>query len=159
MLYRSGVDVLSCPSSASAPPPTLNTVHSSVFFLSASNDLKVIPLGWNGKNTWGFQTISTGACGCSTSRMATSVMCPFPVAARLPYKVTSNDAASGCLAKKISAAFRGPMVWLLEGPVPIRYNSLIDFICALFMFCKNMKYMPVVSFFRCFCAGRIFSLR
>ena len=30
----------------------------------------------------------------------------------------------GCLAG-------GPMVWLLEGPVPMRYSSLIDFILLM----------------------------
>ena len=55
-------------------------------------------------------------------------MWPRPVAARLPYRVTSNEAASGLRARNCSAALRGPMVWLLDGPVPMRYNSLIDFI-------------------------------
>lgn len=50
-----GVAFLSCPSSARAPPPTLKTIHSSVFLLFLSNDLNVIPLGWKGKNTCGFQ--------------------------------------------------------------------------------------------------------
>ena len=40
-----GVEPLSCPSSARAPPPTLKTVHSSVTFPFSFKDLKVIPLG------------------------------------------------------------------------------------------------------------------
>ena len=43
-------------------------------------------------------------------------MCPFPVAAKLPYKVTSNLAAEGFFFRNISAARIGPIVWLLDGP-------------------------------------------
>ena len=107
-------------SSASAPPPILNTVHASVSFPEASNETNFMPLGWKGRNILGSQIISTGAAGCRVSVMAMLVMCPFPVAARLPYKVTLNEEVSGCFSRKISAALRGPIVWLLDGPVPIR---------------------------------------
>ena len=98
----------------------LNTVHEPDSLPEASNETNFMPLGWNGRNSLGFQTMLTGACGCSTSSMATSVMCPLPVAARLPYSVTSKRAAPEWLARNISAALRGAMVWLLDGPVPMR---------------------------------------
>ena len=41
---------------------------------------------------------------------ATSVKCPLPVAARLPYKVTTNEDAPGHRPLNISAAFLGPIV-------------------------------------------------
>ena len=107
-------------SSANAPPPTLNTVHESVSIPAASTETNFIPLGWKGRNIFGSQMISTGAAGCRVSVMAMLVMCPLPVAARLPYKVTLNEEASGCFSRNSSAALRGPIVWLLDGPVPIR---------------------------------------
>ena len=88
-------------SSARAPPPTLNTVHWSVSLPSLSKETNFIPLGWKGRNILGSQIISTGAAGCSVSVMATLVMCPLPVAARLPYRVTWKAAASGCLSRNI----------------------------------------------------------
>ena len=36
-------------------------------------------------------------------------------------------ALSGSLWENMVAAFDGPIVWLLEGPRPILYNSLSDF--------------------------------
>ena len=86
-----------------------------------------MPLGWNGRNTLGFHSISTGPTGSSTSLMATSVMWPLPVAAKLPYSVTWKRVASGCAFRYVCAAFCGPMVWLDDGPLPIRNISLNDF--------------------------------
>ena len=63
--------------------------------------------------------------------MAVSVIWPLPVAAKLPYSVTSNAAASRCLPKNNLAALLGPIVWLLDGPLPILYNSLKDFIIEI----------------------------
>ena len=68
---------------------------------SLSKETNFMPLGWKGRNILGSQIISTGAAGCSVSVMATLVMCPLPVAARLPYRVTWNAAASGCLSRNI----------------------------------------------------------
>jgi len=64
-----------------------------------------------------------------------SVKCPRPVAARLPNKVTRYDVASLVRELNTSAAFRGPIVWLLEGPFPILYNSQID--SMKFLLCIN----------------------
>ena len=49
--------------------------------LSAS---KSMPLGWKESTVSGRQTISVGAMGWSTERMATSVRWPLPVAASEP---------------------------------------------------------------------------
>lgn len=79
-----------------------------------------MPLVWKGSTMSAFHTISTGAIGSSTALMVTSVMCPLPVAARLPYRVTSKALALGWLLAKIWAACCGPIVWLLDGPLPMR---------------------------------------
>jgi hypothetical protein len=57
-------------------------------------------------------------------------MCPLPVAAKLPNKVTLKHEASGCLAKNCSAAFLGPIVWLLDGPQPILNMFFMLSICG-----------------------------
>ena len=50
------------------------------------------------------------ATGCNTSRIAASVIWPFPVAARLPYKVTLKRTAPRLRSKNICAARIGPIV-------------------------------------------------
>lgn len=64
-------------------------------------------------------------------------MCPFPVAARLPYSVTLNREADGCLPLNISAALHGPMVWLLDGPMPILYMDFMLSTLFLLQFGQN----------------------
>lgn len=51
---------------------------------------------------------------------------------------------SGCLAANISAALRGPIVWLLEGPRPIRYSSRMDFM--VLMIYRTVVYQMVTRF-------------
>ena len=41
--------------------------------------------------------------------------------------MTSKEDASGCRPAKSLAALFGPIVWLLDGPLPILYISLSDF--------------------------------
>ena len=60
------------------------TVQFSSSLPPASSATKFIPFGWKGRKILGCHIISTGAVGFSVSMMATSVMCPLPVAAKLP---------------------------------------------------------------------------
>ena len=63
-------------------------------------------------------TISAGV-GASVSISTRSVPWPRPVLASEPYSVTAKASASGCSARKIFAAFSGPMVCELDGPLPV----------------------------------------
>ena len=103
-------------------------------------------LGWKGRNTFGCHTISTGAYGSSTLLIAVSVRCPLPVAARLPYNVTLKRFASGCRDRNISAAFLGPIVWLLDGPFPMRYISFMVFMIERFFICILMVAKVILCF-------------
>ena len=49
-----------------------------------------------------------------------SVKWPLPVLASEPYRVTRKRSACGYFSLKRCAARSGPMVWELEGPVPMR---------------------------------------
>jgi hypothetical protein len=73
--------------------------------------------------------ISTGR-GASAPRTASSVRWPAPVAARLPNKVTRKVDASSLRSPNCSAARLGAIVWLLDGPMPIRKSSLSDFMSS-----------------------------
>jgi hypothetical protein len=134
-------------SSASAPPPTLYTRHSLITLPIVSRASNNIPLGWSGSVMCGCHNMLTFAVGLIVSSIARSVRCPRPVAARLPYSVTRYDAASVVRRRNSAAALRGPIVWLLDGPVPIRYNSLILFMRFLlhssnnFYLTSNLRYL------------------
>ena len=86
---------------------------------------------WNSCTKFGFQMIST-SLGFKVSIIIQSVKCPFPVAAKLPQSSTIKWSAFGNFSKTVIAAFAGPIVWELEGPRPILYNSLIVSIILIF---------------------------
>ena len=108
-------------------------VFSPIWCPSESKAWKFMPLGCWGRKTSGLQMMSTRGLLSSlrASMRATSVICPLPVAARLPYSVTVNEDAPGYRPLNISAAFFGPIVWLLDGPFPILKISFILSIAVL----------------------------
>ena len=68
--------------------------------------LKLHAVRMVGKEVLGFQMIVVRGSS-NTSRIALSVICPFPVAARLRRRVTSKRTAFGLRSKKRVAALRG----------------------------------------------------
>ena len=96
----------------------LYIVHESATrpSLSPSNSM---PLGWKGSTTSGFQTISVGATGSSTEEDRYVRKVAF---ARGRQRSVERHAVGIDIAAPFREAFRsrlGPIVWLLEGPLPI----------------------------------------
>jgi len=102
------------------------TVDNDIDSESAIVANGTVILDMNGKKVLGSHVmrVSTFALPKKSVR-ALSVRCPFPVAARLPYRVIFTMCVPLTWLRNISAAKAGPIVWLDDGPCPILYISLM----------------------------------
>ena len=101
-----------------SPPPMLITRMKPVRSPPRKASSSMV-LGWGrGRAASLFQTISVGT-GARVSSSTRSVPWPRPVSDSEPYSVATKRSASGCSDLNSLAAFSGPMVWELDGPLPI----------------------------------------